>query len=229
MRILVCEDEKNLNRLITKKLESQGYAVDSVFDGKEGLFCIEDTVYDLVILDVMMPHMDGHQVLQEMRGQGIGYPVLFLTARDATEDIVHGLDLGANDYMVKPFTFEELLARVRMLIRTKPRGTGTVIRIFDMEINTTQREVRRGGTLIPLTTREYAVLEYMVYNKNIVLTKEQIEAHIWNYDADIGTNLVKVYIRYLRIKLDEPYQQKLIHTVRGVGYVLRGEEDELKT
>lgn len=228
MRILVCEDEKNLNRLITKKLEMEGYAVDSCFDGKEGLYCIQDTQYDLIILDVMMPIMDGYEVLKNMRNQGKENPVLFLTAKDSTEDIVHGLDMGANDYVVKPFTFEELLARVRMLLRTKPKGRQTTLKVHDMEINTTTKEVKRNGENISLTTKEYAVLEYMVYNKNTVLSKEQIEEHIWSYDADIGNNLVKVYIRYLRKKLDEPYERKLIHTVRGVGYVLKGDEDECK-
>lgn len=229
MRILVCEDEKNLNRLITKKLEMEGYAVDSCFDGEEGLFYIEDTEYDLIILDIMMPIRNGYEVLKETRKQGKETPVLFLTAKDSTEDIVTGLDMGANDYVVKPFTFEELLARVRMLLRTKPKGKQPTINIMDMEINTTTRQVKRSGQDIPLTTKEYAVLEYMVYNQGVVLTKEQIESHIWSYDAEIGTNLVKVYIRYLRKKLDDPYERKLIHTVRGTGYVLKGEDDECES
>lgn len=229
MRILVCEDEKNLNRLISKKLKMEGYAVDSCFHGEDGLYHIEHTVYDLIILDVMMPILDGHQVIQRMRKMEIDYPVLFLSAKDSTEDIVNGLDLGANDYVVKPFTFDELLARVRMLLRSKPKGISTIIKVYDMEVNTSNREVKRNGELIQLTAKEYAILEYMLFNKDVVLSKEQIENNVWSYDSDVANNLVKVYIRYLRKKLDDPYERKLIHTIRGVGYVLKSEDNEFES
>lgn len=228
MRILVCEDEENLNRLISKKLKLEGYAVDSCFNGEEGLYYVEQTIYDLVILDVMMPIMDGYQLLDAMRKAGIEYPVLFLTAKDSNEDIVEGLDLGANDYVIKPFTFDVLLARVRMLLRTRPRGSATILSIYDMKIDISKREVRRNNEIIVLSAKEYAIVEYLAYNKDVVVTKEQIEENIWDYDSEIGTGLVKVYISYLRKKLDDPYERKLIHTVRGIGYVLRSENNESK-
>lgn len=223
MRILVCEDEKNLNRIIKKKLEQEGYAVDSCLDGEEGLFYAKSTEYDLVLLDVMMPKLDGFQMLQKMREENIDYPVLFLTAKDSSEDIIKGLDNGANDYVVKPFVFEELLARIRVIIRTKPQKNGNIINIYDLEVNTNTRSVKRDEKEINLTLKEYSILEYMIYNKNIALTKEQIEDHIWNYDYEGETGLVKVYISYLRKKIDDPFEKKLIHTIRGVGYMLKGE------
>lgn len=223
MRILVCEDEADLNQIIYKKLTDEGYGVDSCHDGEEGLYYIENTPYDLVILDIMMPKRDGYSVVSEMRRKNIQTPVLFLTAKDTTEDLVHGLDLGANDYMVKPFSFAELLARCRVLLRMKPLQNAHLLRVEDLEMNTSSREVSRSGTKIKLSAREYAILEYMMYNMNVVLTREQIENHTWSYDYEGGSNLVNVYIRYLRKKIDDPFPQKLIHTVRGSGYVIRGE------
>lgn len=223
MRILVCEDERELNKVITQELTKEGYSVDSCYDGEEGSYYIQSAEYDLIILDIMMPKKDGFEVVREIRGKGIDYPVLFLSAKDGIEDIVNGLDLGANDYVVKPFAFKELLARVRVLIRTKPQRNSTVIKLSDLEVNTNSKEVTRQGEVISLTAREYAILEYMLYNINIVLTKEQIEEHIWNYEYEGGTSLVKVYIRYLRKKIDDPYEVKLIQTIRGSGYVIRGE------
>ncbi len=224
MRILVCEDQKDLNKLITKRLNSEGYAVDSCLDGEESLYYIQNTPYDLVILDVMMPKKDGYDVISAMRKENILTPVLFLTAKDTTEDLVKGLDLGGNDYMVKPFSFDELLARCRVLLRMKPEQNNHILRISDLEMNTNSREVTRNGRKINLSSREYAILEYMLYHVNIVLTREQIEAHIWSYDYEGGTNLVNVYIRYLRKKMDDPFEKKLIKTVRGSGYVIREEE-----
>lgn len=224
MRILICEDEKDLNKIISKRLGSEGYAVDSCFDGEESLYYIENTPYDLVILDVMMPKKDGFSVVKAMRNKNINVPVLFLTAKDTTNDLVMGLDLGANDYMVKPFSFDELLARCRVLIRTKPQQNTHILQVSDLEMNTSSRQVTRNGRNINLSTREYAILEYMLYNINVVLTREQIETHIWSYDYEGGTNLVNVYIRYLRKKIDDPFAKKLIQTVRGSGYVIREEE-----
>lgn len=221
MRILVCEDEKDLNKIISKRLRSENYAVDSCFDGEDSLYYIQNTSYDLVILDVMMPKKDGYAVVSAMRAKNILTPVLFLTAKDTTEDLVKGLDLGANDYMVKPFSFDELLARCRVLLRMKPQQNSHILRVSDLEMNTNSHEVTRNGAKINLSSREFAILEYMLYHINIVLTREQIENHIWSYDYEGGTNLVNVYIRYLRKKIDDPYEKKLIQTVRGSGYVIR--------
>lgn len=221
MRILVCEDEKDLNKIITKTLKSEGYGVDSCFDGEEGLYYIENTPYDLIILDVMMPKRDGYYVISEMRKNNINTPVLFLTAKDSTDDLVKGLDLGANDYMIKPFVFKELLARCRVLLRMKPQQNAHILKTADLEMNTSSRQVTRQGDLIDLSSKEYAILEYMLLNIDIVLTREQIENHIWSYDYEGGSNLVNVYIRYLRKKVDDKYDKKLIQTVRGSGYVIR--------
>lgn len=221
MRILVCEDQKDLNQLLCKKLQSEGYGVDACFDGEEGLYYIQNTPYDLIILDIMLPKKDGYQILEEIRRENILVPVLFLTAKDSTQDLVKGLDLGANDYMVKPFSFQELLARCRVLLRMKPQQNAHLLQIADLEMNTSSRQVTRAGQVIDLSAREYAILEYMLYHINIVLTREQIEEHIWSYDYEGGSNLVNVYIRYLRKKIDEPFSKKLIQTVRGSGYVIR--------
>ncbi len=223
MRILVCEDEENLNRLICKKLTSEGYGVDSCYDGEDALHYINSTTYDLVILDIMMPKLDGYDVVKKMREKNIDYPVLFLTAKDSDADIVKGLDIGANDYMIKPFSFEVLMARVRVIIRTKPQKNSTTFKVKDLEVNTSSKTVFRSGQEIKLTSKEYAILEYMLYNKNKVLSKEQIENHIWSYDYEGNSDLVKVYIRYLRKKLDDPFEDKLIVTIRGVGYMLKEE------
>lgn len=221
MRILVCEDQKDLNKLILKKLSKEGYGVDGCFDGEDALYYIENTSYDLIILDIMLPKKDGYTVLTEIRKKNIFTPVLFLTAKDTMDDLVKGLDLGANDYMIKPFSFQELLARCRVLLRIKPQQHSHILRISDLEMNTSTRTVMRGEILVNLPAKEYAILEYMLYHVNQVLSREQIENHIWSYDYEGGTNLVNVYIRYLRKKIDDPFELKLIHTVRGSGYILR--------
>ncbi|MFI3116011.1 MAG: response regulator transcription factor [Clostridia bacterium] len=222
MRILLCEDEKNLNKLIKQKLESEGYAVDSCFNGSEGLDYIDSMTYDLILLDIMMPKMNGLEFLKIIREKGIDYPVLFLTAKDSSEDIVLGLDSGANDYIVKPFVFSELLARIRVIIRTKPQHKGNILKFKDLELDMSQKIVKRSDNIIKLTLKEYAILEYMMLNQNVVLTKEQIEDSIWNFDYEGEGGLVKVYISYLRKKIDDGFDEKLIHTIRGVGYVLKG-------
>ncbi len=221
MRILVCEDERDLNNIISKTLVKEGYGVDSCFDGEEGLYYAQNTSYDLIVLDIMMPKMDGITMTGKLRQGGIYTPVLFLTAMDSTADIVSGLDSGGNDYMVKPFSFDELLARCRVLLRMKPSKNTQILKIADLEMNTSARNVTRSGVEIKLSAKEYAILEYMLYHINIVLTREQLEDHIWSYDYEGGTNLVNVYIRYLRKKIDDPFDVKLIHTVRGSGYVLK--------
>ena len=223
MRILFAEDERDLNDIITKKLTSQGYSVDSVYDGEEAIDILSYTDYDAVILDIMMPKADGFAVLRALRGAGKNTPVLFLTARDSVQDRVAGLDSGANDYLVKPFSVEELLARIRAMTRTAFGVSDSLLSVGDLTMDTAAKVVKRGGKEIPLSAKEYALLEYLMHNAGIVLSREKIENHIWNFDYEGGTNVVDVYIRYLRKKIDEEYDKKLIHTVRGRGYVLREE------
>ena len=221
MRLLLAEDERDLNRLITKKLTSAGYSVDSFFDGEEAIHVLSYTDYDGVILDIMMPKADGFAVLRALRERGKTTPVLFLTARDAIADRVRGLDSGANDYLVKPFAFDELLARIRAMTRLSFGASESVLTVGDLTLNLATQEVRRGGKPITLSAKEYALLEYLMHNQGIVLSREKIENHIWNLDYEGGTNVVDVYISYLRKKIDEGRKEKLIHTVRGRGYVLR--------
>lgn len=223
MRILFAEDERDLNHIITKKLTSQGYSVDSVYDGEEAIDILSYTDYDAVILDIMMPKADGFAVLRALRSKGKNTPVLFLTARDSVQDRVAGLDSGANDYLVKPFSVEELLARIRAMTRTAFGVSDSLLSVGDLTMDTAAKVVKRGGKEIPLSAKEYALLEYLIHNAGIVLSREKIENHIWNFDYEGGTNVVDVYIRYLRKKIDEGYDKKLIHTVRGRGYVLREE------
>lgn len=225
MRLLYAEDEEDLNRIVTKKLTEEGFSVDSCFDGREAIDNVQFTEYDAAILDIMMPHADGFAVLKELRKLKKNTPVLFLTARDSIEDRVTGLDSGANDYLVKPFSFEELLARIRVLTREKHNLTENILNIADLSINLSSHTVTRGGTEINLTNKEYQLLEYLLYNKEKVLSREKIENHIWNYDYEGGTNVIDVYIRYLRKKIDDGSPIKLIHTVRGAGYVIREENN----
>ena len=225
MRLLYAEDEEDLNKVVTKKLTEEGFSVDSCFDGREAIDNVQFTEYDAAILDIMMPHADGFAVLKELRKLKKNTPVLFLTARDSIEDRVTGLDSGANDYLVKPFSFEELLARIRVLTREKHNLTENILSIGDLELNLSSHIVTRGGTEINLTSKEYQLLEYLLYNKDKVLSREKIENHIWNYDYEGGTNVIDVYIRYLRKKIDDGFPTKLIHTVRGAGYVIRDENN----
>ena len=225
MRLLYAEDEEDLNKVVTKKLTKEGFSVDSCFDGREAIDNVQFTEYDAAILDIMMPHADGFAVLKELRKLKKNTPVLFLTARDSIEDRVTGLDSGANDYLVKPFSFEELLARIRVLTREKHNLTENILSIGDLELNLSSHIVTRGGTEINLTSKEYQLLEYLLYNKEKVLSREKIENHIWNYDYEGGTNVIDVYIRNLRKKIDDGFPTKLIHTVRGAGYVIREENN----
>ena len=223
MRILVAEDEKDLNRLIEKKLTKSGYGVYAAFDGEEALDFVEFAEYDAVILDVMMPKKDGFAVIKEMRSRGISTPVLFLTARDSIEDRVTGLDLGANDYLVKPFSFDELMARVRAMTRIKYGVSENVLSVDGLSLNCSTHEVTRDGKSITLSAKEYSMLEFMMRNVGIVLSREKLENHVWNYDYEGGTNLVDVYVSYLRKKVDGEFDKKLIKTVRGFGYVISDE------
>lgn len=225
MRLLYAEDEEDLNKVVTKKLTEEGFSVDSCFDGREAIDNVQFTEYDAAILDIMMPHADGFAVLKELRKLKKNTPVLFLTARDSIEDRVTGLDSGANDYLVKPFSFEELLARIRVLTREKHGLTENILSIADLSLNLSSHTVTRCGTEINLTSKEYQLLEYLLYNREKVLSREKIENHIWNYDYEGGTNVIDVYIRYLRKKIDDGFPTKLIHTVRGAGYVIREENN----
>lgn len=226
MRILLAEDERDLNHIIAKRLTAEGYSVDFCFDGQEAIDILSYTDYDALILDVMMPRADGYAVLRALRDKGKTTPVLFLTARDAVADRVKGLDSGANDYLVKPFSFEELFARLRAMTRTSFGTTENVLRVDDLTLDRASQTVRRGNREISLSAKEYALLEYMMLNSGVVLSREKIEDHIWNFDYEGGTNVVDVYISYLRKKIDEGEKTKLIHTVRARGYVLRKEEEK---
>lgn len=223
MRILVAEDERDLNKLIISCLEKEHYSVDSCYDGLEALDYLECAEYDAVILDIMMPGTDGLSVLKKMRRRNDSTPVLLLTARDSIEDRVTGLDAGANDYLVKPFAFEELLARIRVLLRKPAQTPKTCYKVADLEVHMDTQQVLRGGSEVKLSGKEFALLRYMVQNEGIVLSRDRLEEHLWNFDYAGGSNVVDVYIRYLRKKLDEGHEPKLIHTVRGSGYVLKAE------
>ena len=222
MRILLVEDESDLRQIIKKRLIKEKYTVDDCQDGLEAEDYIDMTEYDGIILDGMRPGKDGLDILKEMRRKGNHTPVLMLTARDSIEDRVKGLDYGADDYLVKPFSFEELLARLRAVMRRKPVFVSEVLTVDDLQMNLHTKDVMRNGERIELSSKEYMLLEYLMQNKNIVLSREQIQERVWGYDFEGGSNVVDVYIRYLRKKIDHENEKKLIQTVRGVGYVIRG-------
>ena len=221
MRLLVVEDEKKLNELITKKLEKEYYGVDSCFDGEEAVRYVEGTEYDVIILDIMLPKLNGFGVIKKIRAKKNKVPILLLTARDNIDDKVKGLDYGADDYLVKPFIFEELMARIRVLLRRNSGNADNIVTIANLKVDLDAKTVFRDDLLIKLSGREYSILEYLIRNKGKILPRERIEDHIWNYEYEGGTNVIDVYIRYLRKKIDDGYTPKLIHTVRGLGYVLR--------
>lgn len=220
MRILVVEDERDLNSIICNKLMKEGYNVDACYDGMAALDYMEAERYDGAIMDIMIPGKDGIEVLKNIREAGIQVPVLFLTAKAHTQDIVDGLDAGASDYMTKPFEFSELMARLRVMLRIKTDINENFISCGSLVVDMNTKRAVRDGVVIDLTVREYAILEYLARNKNVVVTREQIRANIWNVEEDINSNVVDVYIRYLRKKIDDNFEQKLIHTIRGVGYKL---------
>jgi heavy metal response regulator len=221
MRILLVEDDKKVASFIRKGLEEEGYAVDVAADGEAGLFMGLDRLHDLIILDVMLPKKPGFQVLRELRQAKVATPVLMLTARDTVEDKVQGLDAGADDYLTKPFVFAELLARVRALLRRGAEARSPRLQVADLVLDPATRSVTRSGQSITLTNREFALLEYLMRNAGRVLTRTAITEHVWDYDFDSGTNVIDVYVNYLRKKIDAGHEPKLLHTVRGVGYVLR--------
>jgi heavy metal response regulator len=221
MRILIIEDEEQLINIMKRRLKEEGYAVDLAMDGKEGLNFAEAVNYDCIVLDIMLPGIDGFYILKRLRARKVITPILVLTAKDTVLDKVTGLDSGADDYITKPFSFDELLARIRALLRRKVDKKESILRISDLTLDPITREVHRGGSLIELTSKEYAILEYLLRNTGKILTKSQIAEHVWNYDFEYNSNIVEVYIRYLRRKLDDDFKNKLIHTVRGAGYTIK--------
>ncbi|MCI8966050.1 MAG: response regulator transcription factor [Lachnospiraceae bacterium] len=224
MRILVVEDERDMNRLIQKTLKKEGYSVDCCFDGEEALVCLMGAAYDAVLLDVMMPKLDGYRLLGQIREKDMDTPVLLLTAKDSVADRVKGLDLGADDYLVKPFAFDELLARIRVMTRRRTGSRRNQISVADLTVDIERRSVCRGGKEIALLPKEFSILEYMVRNQGIVLSREQLENQIWNYEYSGNSNNIDVYMSKLRKKIDGEGMCRLLHTIRGVGWVLRVDE-----
>lgn len=225
MRILVVEDEAGVAGFVKQGLTEAGYTVDVAHDGADGLEYALAFEYDAIVLDIMLPKMNGLDLLREIRNKRVKAPVLLLTARDGVDDRVHGLDVGADDYLVKPFAFPELVARIRALLRRPPLQSGNILRMKDLEMDLTQREVRRASRRIELSPREFSLLEFLLRHPNHVLTRTQIVEHVWNFDFYTDTNVVDVYIGYLRRKIDHGSAAPLIQTVRGVGYRLSEEKD----
>ena len=221
MRILVVEDEKHLNRIISEAVEDEGYSVDSCYNGVEALEYLACADYDVIILDIMMPKMNGLELVRRLRSEGNSTPVLFLTARDAVADRVEGLESGGDYYLTKPFDFQELMAVVRVMTRKYTGNRSNVYTIADLSLDSNTRTVTRAGKNIELTAKEFSLLEYMMRNKGVVLSREMIENNLWNYDYEGGTNVVDVYVGYLRKKMDTGFSRKLIHTVWGTGWVLK--------
>ncbi len=221
MRVLIVEDETTLAHTLARSLQEEGYAADIAYDGEEGVAFTETVVYDLLILDLMLPRLDGMEVIRRLRNQRIKVPVLMLTARDTVADKVKGLDAGADDYLTKPFALDELLARVRALLRRESQNKSILLQVGDLIMDTVAHQVRRDDREINLTNKEYALLEYLMRNPNRVLSRAQIAEHVWDYDFSGLSNIVDVYVRYLRRKLDDNFEPKLLYTIRGSGYCLR--------
>jgi len=221
MRILVVEDDKKVAGFIKKGLEEETYAVDVAYDGEDGLHFGSEGQYDLIVLDIMLPKIDGLEILSQLRDQGKDTPILLLTAKDAVDDKVTGLNKGADDYLTKPFAFSELLARVRVLLRRGKAEVKTTLMILDLTLDLVSHKVNRGGDEIELTGKEYGLLEYFMRNQEKVLTRTMIAEHVWDYNFDTFTNVIDVYINHLRKKIDKGRELKLLHTLRGVGYVMK--------
>jgi DNA-binding response OmpR family regulator len=220
MHILIVEDDARIAEFVTKGLEESGYHVTVARDGEAGFLDARYNAYDLIVLDLMLPKLDGIEVARKLRAAGKATPILMLTARDTEKDRILGLDVGADDYLTKPFSFGEFLARVRALLRRDTLLRSSVMRVGDLELDTAARQVRRHGRAITLSAREYALLEYLVHHAGQVVTREQLAEHVWS-DAEVESNVIDVYVRYVRQKVDTPFEEPLIHTVRGVGYTLR--------
>lgn len=220
MRVLLIEDDVTITRLLKEGLEDESYAVDVVNDGSEGYRTAAADDYDVIILDIMLPGMNGYEVCRSLRNDGNKTPILMLTARDAERDIVEGLDTGADDYLAKPFSFDVLLARIRALLRRPNEKLEEILQVGDLKLDPSSKKVTRASREINLTAKEYGVLEYLMRNKGKVLSKEQIISHVWDFDADVLPNNVELFIMFLRRKIDKPFKSKLIHTVSGFGYKL---------
>lgn len=220
MRVLLIEDDVTIARLLKEGLEDESYAVDVANDGSEGYRTAVADDYDVIILDIMLPGMNGYEVCRALRNDGNKTPILMLTARDAERDIVEGLDTGADDYLAKPFSFDVLLARIRALLRRPNEKLEEIIQVGDLKLDPSSKRVTRASQEISLTAKEYGVLEYLMRNKGKVLSKEQIISHVWDFDADVLPNNVELFIMFLRRKIDKPFKSKLIHTVSGFGYKL---------
>ena len=221
MKILLAEDEVDLNNVVTRYLKKNGYSVDSVLDGEEALDYLEYSEYDLVILDIMMPKVDGFEVIKKLRDKRNHTSVLMLTARDSADDKVKGLDLGADDYIVKPFDFNELLARIRAVVRRKYGNSSNKLVIGDLILDTSEKSVTRAGKQIELTGKEYEVLEYLMQSKNRILSREQIKEHVWDFDYEGDSNIIDVLIKNIRKKIDIENGKQIIYTKRGLGYVIK--------
>ena len=221
MKILLAEDEVDLNNVVTRYLKKNGYSVDSVLDGEEALDYLEYSEYDLVILDIMMPKVDGFEVIKKLRDKGNHTSVLMLTARDSADDKVKGLDLGADDYIVKPFDFNELMARIRAVVRRKYGNSSNKLIIGDLILDTSEKSVTRAGKQIELTGKEYEVLEYLMQSKNRILSREQIKEHVWDFDYEGDSNIIDVLIKNIRKKIDIEDGKQIIYTKRGLGYVIK--------
>ena len=220
MRVLLIEDDVTIARLLTEGLEDESYAVDVANDGSEGYRTAAADDYDVIILDIMLPEMNGYEVCRALRNDGNKTPILMLTARDTERDIVEGLDTGADDYLAKPFSFDVLLARIRALLRRPNEKLEEILQVGDLKLDPSSKKVTRASQEINLTAKEYGVLEYLMRNKGKVLSKEQIISHVWDFDADVLPNNVELFIMFLRRKIDKPFKSKLIHTVSGFGYKL---------
>lgn len=221
MRILVVEDEKKIADFIRRGLKEEGYSIDIGYDGEQGYFLATTNEYDLIILDIMLPKMDGLTLCKTLRSQKILVPILMLTAKDSVKDKVNGLDSGADDYLAKPFAFEELLARIRASLRNKGAGSQTVLQVADLTLDLLTHKVKRAGQEIILSNKEYSLLEYLMRNSGFIVTRTMISEHVWDINFDTFTNVIDVYINYLRNKIDKGFDKKLLHTVRGRGYMLK--------
>ncbi len=227
MKILLIEDEEKVAGFIQRGLQAEGFTVDIAPDGEKGERKLRRQTYDLLILDLLLPKKDGFEIIKSLRSEKNPVPILVLTARSATEDIVRGLELGADDYLVKPFAFSELVARLRSLAR-RDKTSSTILKLGDLQLDTVRHQAVRNGSKIPLTRREYNLLEYFLRHPYSLVTRRQLEEEVWGYDYDPGTNIVDVYINHLRKKIDYPHSIKLIHSVRGRGYIFTDRPDDLK-